>query len=74
MYTLYHNEKEKILKVKKAVKAMQRYDYTDEVTYFNSNYYICKKRKPLVEKAKGIKQSWIKEAEETLEKIKAIKI
>lgn len=74
MYTLYHNKSERIIEVKKATKGMSNCTYTDEVTYYNGCYFICLKRKPLMEKAEEIKQSWIKETEEILKKLKEIKI
>lgn len=74
MYTLYHNKKSRILEVKKPCVAMQNNTFPDDIAYYNDNYYLCKNRKPLVEKAKEIKQSWIDEVEAELEKIKAIKI
>ena len=74
MYTLYHNKDSGIIEVKKAKKALQRCTYTENVRYHNSNFYLCLKRKPLVEKAEEIKKSWIEETEERLEKLKAIKV
>ena len=74
MYTLYHNKKERIIEVKKASKAMAKCNYTDDITSYNDCYYICLQRKPLVEKAKEIKKSWIKELEDEMEKVKSIKL
>ena len=72
MYTLYHDKSMGIIKVKKASKGLQKCTYTDDVTYYNNNYYLCSKRKSLVEKAKEIKQSWVEEIEEKLAKVNAI--
>jgi len=74
MYTLYHNKPTNTLQVNKAKKALQDLHYTDEVTLFNNNYYLCAKRKPLVEKAEEIKQSWIEECEQQLAALHAIKL
>ena len=72
MYTLYHNKRERIIEVKRASKGMSSCTYTDKVERFNECYYTCLKRKPLVEKAKEIKQSWIEELEEEIAKVNAI--
>jgi len=74
MYTLYVNKSTNTLQVKKARKALQDREYTNEVTLFNNNYYLCIKRKPLVEKAEEIKQSWIEECEQHLDALRAIKL
>jgi hypothetical protein len=74
MYTLYHNKRESIIEVKKATKGMSHCTYTDDVAYYNDCYYLCTKRKPLVEKANEIKQSWIDELEQKLADVAAIKI
>lgn len=75
MYTLYFSKKDKIIKVTKASKGMQSgVTYTEEVTQFNSNYFVCTKRKPLVEKAKEIQQEWVVDLEEELKALKEIKI
>lgn len=72
MYTLYHNKRDRIIEVKRVTKAMQNFTYTDEITRHNDCYYLCKKRKPLVEKAKEIKQSWVDELEQEIAKVSAI--
>jgi len=74
MYTLYHNRKEKIIEVKKAKKAIRDIEYTDEVTFYNSCYFICLKRKPLMDKTKEIKQNWISELKKEIESIEAIRL
>lgn len=47
---------------------------TDEITKFNSIYYICNDRKKLNDKAKEIKEEWIRETEKELEAVRAIAI
>jgi hypothetical protein len=74
MYTLYYNKSEKAIKVSKVIKVLRNLNFTEDVTIHNSYYYICSKRKPLVEKAKEIKQGWILELERDLVLVNQIKI
>jgi len=74
MYTLYHRKSERIIEVKKAKKIFQNLEFTEDVKEFNDCYYICSKRKPLVEKANKIKQEWITELENQLQAVKEINI
>lgn len=74
MYTLYFSRKDKVIQVKKAKKALQNLEYSEKATQYNSCYYICSKRAPLLEKAKEIKQKWITELEDELKVIKEIKV
>ena len=74
MYTLYHSKKMREIKVSKASKSLQNLSYKEEITYYNDCYFICLTRKPLVEKAKEIKQRWIDALETELEEIKQIKL
>ncbi|MFK4167216.1 hypothetical protein ACI2LM_13300 [Paenibacillus lautus] len=74
MYTLYHSRKEKVIQVKKARKALQDLEYTEEVTRYNDCYYICLKRDPLMQKGREIKEQWIAELEEELNLLKVIEI
>lgn len=80
MYQLYVNKKEYgnkyELKVKPLQAAFKKRDFviTDEIMRHNNNYYFCKNRKSLIEKAKQIKQEWINEVEQELGKLKDIKI
>ena len=73
MYTLYVNKEKMIIEVKKASKAMSNCTYTNEVAKYNNWHYLCLKRKPLIEKATEIRESWISELEEKLKKAKSIK-
>jgi hypothetical protein len=74
MYTLYFSRLEQTIKVTKALKAFQNLNFTDEVTKYNSCYYICSNRNLLIEEAKEIKQIWISELEQELRLIKEIKL
>lgn len=73
MYTLYVEKEKMIIEVKKTSKAMSNCTYTNEVVKYNDCYYLCLKRKPLIEKATEIKESWIRELEEKIKKAKSIK-
>jgi hypothetical protein len=74
MYTLYFQKSEKVIQVSKARKALQNLNFMEEVTRYNDCYFICTNRKPLVEKAKEIKQDWILELEKELSAMKEINI
>lgn len=74
MYTLFHKKSECKIEVKKAGRGMSHVHFTEEVSCYNDCYYVCLKRKPLVEKAREIKASWIKELEEKMDKVESIKI
>jgi hypothetical protein len=74
MYTLYFSKSEKALKVSKPRKPLQTLNYTEEVTQYNSCFFICSKRKPLIEKAKEIQNEWILELVKELETIREIKL
>ena len=47
---------------------------SDEVTVYNDCYFICNDRKKLREKANEIKNEWITELEDELEKANNMKI
>lgn len=72
MYTLYYSRADKEIKVTKARKAMQMHNFTEEVTRFNNCYFLCSKRKPLIEKAEEIKRKWVLQAEKELDQMKGI--
>jgi hypothetical protein len=74
MYTLYYKRFEKAIVVSKAKKVFQTCNFTEEVTRYNDCYFLCSKRKPLIDKANEIKQGWISELEEELSLVKEIKI
>lgn len=74
MYTLYFDKSKGVLKIEKAKKIFLTLDFTDEVKQYNNYYFYCLKRKPLTEKAIGIKEDWIAEAKAVLEKYESIEI
>lgn len=74
MYTLYFKREDRDIQVRKAKKALQNWNYTEEVTRYNDCYYICSTRNPLVEKAEEIRKEWIAELEENLRKVKELKV
>lgn len=77
MYTLYHSKSSGIIQVSKAKPTMQnigeRY-YTEDIEFYNSNYYTCLRKNPLMEQAEKMKTEWINEAKETLKKYEDIKL
>ncbi|RDU23412.1 hypothetical protein DWV06_09710 [Anaerosacchariphilus polymeriproducens] len=60
--------------MKKAKKVLQSLNYTDAVSRYNNYYYICLKKKPLVDKAIEIKKVWVEEARKNLIEYENIKI
>lgn len=75
MYTLYFKKKDCTLLIK-PIKNDSRLlaQCTDEVTVFNDCYLLCNDRKKLKQKAEELKEKWIKELEEELQKLKNMKI
>ena len=82
IYQLYYDKKAAIIKVSLLTKALyntaidkrlanQPQDYID---YYNNNYFVSLSRKALVQKAREMKEEWVKEAESNLELYKNIKI
>lgn len=73
MYSLYYNKEKGIIKVSKTPKAMQDVEHKAETTYYNSYYYLCLYRKPLVELARQMCDEWIKEYEDKIDSLKNLK-
>ena len=82
IYQLYHSKADCALKVSLIQKvfantyvdkglANQPQDY---ILYYNQNYFFSLSRKALVQKAREMKEGWIKEQEVKLEMYKNIKI
>lgn len=74
MYCLYHNKKDGIIKVRKTHTALQGVEHTEDIHCYNSSYYLCLYRKPLVELAVQMREEWIKEYEEKINDLKSLKI
>lgn len=76
MYQLYMNRSEGKLEVKILTKIFKdkKGIITDDVVHFNNNYSFSNNRKKLIEYARGLKQEWLKEAQDTVDKVTAIKI
>lgn len=69
-YGLYHNkEKMEITIIKNPNCAINSNDVTDEVIYFNNCYYVSTNRKALMAKAENLREEWIDEAKEVLNKL-----
>ena len=74
MYSLYYNKKEGIIKISKTHAALKRVEHKEEVTRYNDYYYLCLKRKPLIEFARQMRDEWIKEYESKIDDLKSLKI
>lgn len=82
MYQLYINEKTLELKVKplkagfkndkRIVEFLQNTPY--DIYYQNENYRLCGKRTPLIELARDIKNGWLIQAKNRVQKIEEIKL
>ena len=83
VYQLYHDKDKRLLKVSQCNKIFYndpaiflqfRNQSEDFVYYYNPNYYFSSSRKMLVQKARHLKEEWIKELESKLYLYKNIKI
>lgn len=82
MYQLYINDKTLELKVSKlsatfmdqtkAIEFLKNTPY--DIYYYNENYRFCSKRAPLVELAITIREGWLRQALNMVQKIEEIKI
>lgn len=76
MYQLYFQKDECIIQIKKLSKVFndQIPKITEEIFYYNNCYYFCKNRAVLKTKAEEMKQGWLTETQERLDKVMNIKI
>lgn len=82
IYQLYHDKKHGILKVTPMhsvfyncyIDKMLDKNNPDFVAYYNEQYFFSFSRKVLVQKAREMKEEWIKEVKVKLEMYKSIKI
>ena len=82
MYQLYINEKTVELKVSQLKAAFKNNTKIREflqntpydIYYQNENYRLCGKRAPLVELARDIRNGWLVQAKNLVQKIEEIKI
>jgi hypothetical protein len=72
MYQLYHNKDNLELKIEP--DKYGTFYSNNEVHCWNDNYYKCNEIKPLRSKAEEIRQKWIKEYQERLDKLENLKI
>lgn len=72
MFALYHNKEKFCLKIYpwESLEKLQE----SEIKYWNENIFLSNDRKLLNEKAINIKEMWLKEYNEAIEKIKNMKI
>ena len=82
VYHLYYDKENAILKVSPIKKIFYK-TYVDKaladkpqdyIYHYNENYFFSLSRKALVQKAREMKEEWIKEVEVKLEMYKKIKI
>lgn len=75
MFQLYFSKEKKELKIEPLKKLMiDESKITNEVMKYSNCYFVSLDRKALRDKANSLKEKWIKEAEEELNKFKDIKI
>ena len=83
MYQLYIDKNNYKLKVDKLKKSFQHYGpliafghtcKEDDIFDYNDCYKMCKSRKVLVQLARDIKDYWLSEAMDVVQKIEEIKI
>jgi hypothetical protein len=81
MYQLYINEGILELKVSKISSALKdvcapilKDKEGDEILSYNKHYKISKSRRALMQLAWGIKDEWLKQAKERVQKIESIEI
>lgn len=72
MFQLYHNKDKLELKIEP--DKYGTFYSNNEIHFWNENYYKCNEIKPLREKAEEIKQRWINEYQERLNKLEKLKI
>lgn len=81
-YQLYYDKEQFIIEVKTIKGVFKREDFVsrlaqlgdDEVWEFNNCYKFSKNKKALKQEALDMKNGWIKELTDRIEKIEAIKI
>lgn len=74
MFMLYYKKEKGEIKVSKAKKVFHKEKFTEEPSIYNDCIILCSKKAPLVKAAEEMKNDWVKELEEELEKIKSIKV
>ena len=83
IYQLYHNKELGIIKIEPLKSPFNKDKHLinainelpeGEVKYYNQNYEFSKDRKALKKVALEMKETWVNEARELLEKFEAIKV
>ena len=76
MYELYHDKNKHEIRIKPLRNLFDhvRSQLNETPLRYNDYYWFCTARKPLVELAKKIKDSWIGELEESLDRVNKIDI
>lgn len=74
IYQLYIDEKNYELRVSKATAAFRNAKVGENVLHFNDNYFLSTSKGLLVNEARAVKDMWLKDLEEKLEKVKSLKL
>ena len=73
-YELYHNKEKGIIEVRVIGSISSFATLTNEIAFYNNNYYVCLDKQKLFDKAEEIKNKWVTEAEEYYNKMLNVKI
>ena len=73
-YELYFNKREGKIEVRLIGIISKFMKPTEEVTFYNSCYYVCLDKEKLFKKAEEIRKSWIDEAEKHYNDMLNVKI
>ena len=74
IYQLYIDDKNYELKLSKAHKSFEREKVGEDILHYNDNYFLSTSRKALLKEALAVKEMWLKDLEEKLEKVKSLKL
>ena len=73
-YELYYKNREGKIEIRLIGIISKFIEPTEEVTFYNSNYYVCLDKEKLLKKAEEIRKSWIDEAEKYYNDMLNVKI
>ena len=73
-YELYYKKREGKIEIRSIGIISKFIEPTEEVTFYNSNYYVCLDKEKLLKKAEEIRKSWIDEAEKYYNDMLNVKI
>ena len=73
-YQMYHNKAEGVIEIKPTTKTFADVKEAELIKVYNDCYYLSSDKKALKKIAADLKESWLQEAQNRLQKISAIKI